>query len=633
MDVEQSQTEIHAAKEKAPRAVPRGVTSFADLAAAVDTSTPAGERENAVWKLANILFGDEFEGVNIPDNVDELGPDERWTLISRLRKEMLSNFWKELVKSDAEKAVFNAGTNEEKAMHHLSAGNVTTACRDLMTGGDFKLATMLAQVSGSDAKFREQVRKQITHWSDIDSLSEINGTVRAFYEILAGNTDEVAGKEGHRENQIKGFNISQRFGFDWKRAFGLKLWYGTLHDASIEDAVLAYQLALEEDKEKVKPVPSFVHQSDEDDNREDLLWGLLQLYAAQESSDVHVRLERVFDPENVSSNPVDARLCWQLLQIFRAKGIRSSVAGDDDEDSEKENRGVATRNKSQRPASSLSLASDALTSTYASALSSALPTTTRDQQPHLLYTALFVLAHLSNDTARQSAMQNLLYQTAPLLASEDTLQFALPYSKPSTTTKKSNTTIPDQAVTLVNATTSKDGLSIPRQWLASAQALWATAVDNDPAAQARYLLEAGQLNEAHGVLMHQIGPSCIVKRNYDLLREVLGGFEGHTKHVAAWRTGGGVYFDFVHLLDMENMHEAAKVKERKDTVARLIDGLTVIGKEIGKDASDDERAAVWEMGRVVADKAISDKVSLHMGRLIMLEGGYVNSANDWAGCR
>lgn len=598
-----SDTEIHARDEEAPHAATNGALSFAGLAAAVDVFTPAGQREKDVWTLASVLFDDLHH-----EAIANVNGGDRLTYLARARKDNLSNFWKDLVKSDAESAVFSARTSETKAVHHLSTGDVAAACRELMTGGDFKLATMVAQVSGSNLKSRDQIRKQIQHWSNIDSLSEISIPIRALYEILAGNTGEVAGKEGHRENVVHGFNISERFGFDWKRAFGLRLWYGSLPDSTIEDTVLSYQLALEDDEEKIRPFPSHIQDSDNDNAGEDLLWGLLQLYAAQHSPDVHVRLESVFDPTNVSSNPNDARLCWQLLQMFWAKGIRSSAAGDDDADSEKENRGVATRSNPDQAASSMELASDALTSTYASALTSALSAATAEQQPHLLYTALFVLTHLSNDKARQSAIEDLLHQTAPLLASEDELHLTLPTPQHSSTTNTSTATPSQQRTTISQALTSPSGLALPRRWLATAQALWARTVDHNPAAQCRHLLEAGQVNDAHAVLLHQIGPSCVVRRDTDLLREVLGGFEGHTRYVSGWKTGGGVYFDYVHLLDMESMRDESGRKDREDTVKRMVDGLVVMGKDIGRDAGVEERAAVWEMGRVVAAKAGAEKV-------------------------
>lgn len=584
-------TMVRGSLDEAPHAVTDKRPTFAAIADAVDTSIPRGQEEKLVWSLASILFDDLSDADFSPD----MPPAERKVFTSRRRKDALSQFWRDLTRADAEKAVFNAATSEEKALHYLSAGDVPAACRQLMAGGNLKLAAMVAQArssvtpTGLSVNFQQLVQKQLKHWDENNTLSEMNSAIRAIYEILAGNCKNVPDKAGPVEDRIRGFSISERFfGLDWKRAFGLRLWYETQLTAPIESAVFDYYNDTTEG-EKAQPWSAYARRGRDDDDREDLLWRLLQVYAAQEDEDVDVRLEEAFfELANVSDSPTDARLSWQLLQICRGKGILGAKRDDG--------------------GSKLDFAADVLSTTYASALSSALPTASPEEQPELLYTALFALAHLSSDGGRRAAIQELLDQTAPLLASEQTLSLTLPRSDTAAKAKKPASSTASN--TLAAALTSDPGLSIPREWLASSLALWAQAVDKDPAAQARHLLDAGQVNEAHAVLLHQIGPSCIVKRNYDVLREVLGGFEGREERVSGWRTGGAVYFDFVHLLDVSGRGEKAGVdaKQWKGTLARLVEGLAVMGKEMGKDASVDERAAVWEMGRVVADRAGNEKV-------------------------
>lgn len=615
IDIQKSSSTMVKSKE-VPHITTNDNARFADFASVVDRSTPAGQHEHAVWTLASILF-DEVDASEIPVGIkgEEL-PD----FISRLRKDKLSSLWKDLVQRDVDVQVFKARTAEEKAMLHLSAGNMTSTCTELFAMKDFKLATMFAQLQGSDKAFREQVRKQITHWNNLDMLSEMNAHTRAFYEILAGNVCSVAGKTGPQENRVAGFGISEHFGLDWKRSFGLRLWYGTLSSDSLEDAVQAYLDDIENGTESVKPVQWFVEssQDEEDDRKEDLLWGLLKLYAAQQSNDTSARLEAALANGN-TDHPLDARLNWQLMLLLRAKGVRNSVAAtddlNDDDDSEKENKGSFTTRRAKQDEMSLAMATDALTSDYVSALTSALATTPANQQADIVFTAAFALLHLSSPDVRRASIMDLLYQTAPLLSSDREFSFTLVGSKLTpcviggTPAVTATTTLP-----LLSALTDHlgngSGLAILRSWLAEAQALWARAVNKDAVAEAKHLLDAGRLNDAHAVLVHDIGPKAVVRRNYDDLREVLGGFEGRIGHVTGWRAGGAVFFDFVEVVDLRKMPGTdEKKRERNAMLKRLAGGLEAMGKNMGKDAGVVERASLWEMGRVVADVAAREQVS------------------------
>ncbi|KAF2104111.1 hypothetical protein NA57DRAFT_50958 [Rhizodiscina lignyota] len=612
LDIQKSFTRITTLHDHAPHASLNAGVSFADLASVVDASTSAGQYEQAVWKLASILF-DELPASTIPRG---LKPEQRPAFLSRLRKDRLSHFWKILVQPAANAQVFQSNNGEERAMAHLSAGNITAACTELFQAGDFKLATMFAQVQGIDHVFRDRMQKQLEHWDLLGQLAEFSPYTRAFYEILAGNVAVVHSKPGPQEERIVGFGIAEKFRMDWKRAFGLRLWYATMAGDSIEEAVKAYQDDINGGRERLVPVPWFVESGGKakDDDCEDLLWGLLKLYAAQQSDDVSARLEAVLAPENVSGNPIDARLSWQLLQVLKAKGVTNSVPlGDDseDEDSEKENRGVVTRGRAKKDEQALALASDALTSLYVSALESALPAASTYAQAQILYTALFVLLHLSNDDKRQSAIKNLISHTAPLLSLDPEFSTVLVGAKLTPSTDATRALATAMETNLIPAITdlpgTPGGLGILVTWLAEAQALWARTVQHDSVAQAKHLIDAGRIAEAHAVLVHEIGPSAIVKRNYDELREVLGGFEGHIKHISGWKAGGGVFFDFIHLLDMGKIEGAEQVAERKERVERLVRGLESMAKGMGSDASVVERAGLWEMGRVVADKAASEE--------------------------
>jgi nuclear pore complex protein Nup98-Nup96 len=290
---------------------------FSTLAKAVAVDTAAGANEQHAWQLLSLLF-DGADRIKKPADVD---PEH----IQRYRKERLSEFWRNLVYHDAQKHAQDAATFEERAIAQLSCNNVAEACHALVEGLDLRLATMVAQIGG-DSNMRQTMSTQIEEWRRLDMLAEMEDAHRALYELVAGNCAQANGKLGNgRENKAATFNISSRFALDWRRAFGLRLWYGTLVDEPIEMAVAQFADAVGDGLEDVKPVPWFIRDNadmgwtDPDaTNREDLLWGILKLYAATKL-DIPANVEDVLAPENVSGHPLNARLSFQLFQLFYSR--------------------------------------------------------------------------------------------------------------------------------------------------------------------------------------------------------------------------------------------------------------------------------------------------------------------------
>ncbi|EON66844.1 hypothetical protein W97_06246 [Coniosporium apollinis CBS 100218] len=525
---------------------------FGQFAQLVKVDSPAGVHEQHVWQLASILF-DDVSG-ELPDGIpsDQLA-DIEW----RLRKEKFSDFWRKLVQSDADKQAYKSATAEERALQHLSSYNVQEACTALIEGMNFRLATMVAQVGG-DEVMRDEVGHQLDAWRDLNVLSEINEPIRAMYELLAGNCGICEGKTGgDPENQAPTFRLASRFSMDWRRAFGLRLWYGILENEPIESAVAEFEENLGDGTETVKPVPWFAEQGIDTawqdpspDSREDLLWGLLKIYAAQEGT-FKADIATILTPENVSGNPLNARLSFQLLHLLKAQNIISPP--------------TTTTADGNDPA-------DALTSTYATALLAA-----RDW-PQALWTSL----HLSDPAARTQAIQSILAQNAAAIEDGTPL-----------------------------FTTLTTELKIPPSWIWTAKALHARAVGRNAAEEVKCWQRAGEWDEAHSVLCRSVAPRAIVERDYEGLRELLEGFGGGTEgKVQGWNVGGQVYRDFVRLVAEvgEGAVHGQKKGEREAVLRRLGRGLEALGAEMGKMGLV-ERAAVMEMGRVVAGWVEREEVS------------------------
>jgi nuclear pore complex protein Nup98-Nup96 len=212
-----------------------------------------------VWELASVLF-------------DNDGTD-------------LSPFWQKLVDEATDRSIAKATTSEEKAIVCLAGNRVAEACKHLLAGKNFRLATLVASI-GANEGAKKDIREQLKNWQESNVLSEFSEPIRTIYEILAGNTCICNGVKGVPiENRIDSFIISDRFNLDWMQAFGLRLWQGG--NKSIAEAVQSFKNDIEHDWEEEPDSP---------------LWGLLKLFA-----------DRRVDY-------ADYRLNWQLSRALFSNG-------------------------------------------------------------------------------------------------------------------------------------------------------------------------------------------------------------------------------------------------------------------------------------------------------------------------
>jgi nuclear pore complex protein Nup98-Nup96 len=355
--------------------------SFSDFFDDRNTRDPAAAHEKVVWQLASVLF----DKIEVPGQLEQVP-----NVLGRLRKDRLSEFWQKLVDNASTQRVTMARSHEEKAIAALAGHRIPDACGHLINGKDFRLATLVALIGGKDG-MKKDIREQINEWEKSRVLSEFSQPIRALYEFLAGNVCVCKGVKGPIEDRIDSFIISKRFGLDWRQAFGLRLWYGIPEADGIEHAVKNFAEDLYQDRETSKPQAWYLEQriptlwEDEDlENREDLLWGLLKLYAFKDAD-----LEAVLSPENSQLSPLDMRLSWQLSRALTSVGIIDYRENADDK-------------------------SDQASLSFASQLTN----------EGSWLDAIFVLLHLSSPDARAKSIQNHLAHHAERIGSEDSQSFS-----------------------------------------------------------------------------------------------------------------------------------------------------------------------------------------------------------------
>ncbi|KAI2602368.1 nuclear protein 96-domain-containing protein [Hypoxylon sp. NC1633] len=451
-------------------------TPMKDFSAGGVTRNSAEEHEKLVWELASVLF----DNIKIPADLQN-DPDA----LEKLRRENLSRFWERMVEDQTGKMAAMAGSSEEKALASLSGHRVAEACKHLLDGKNFRLATLVSLIGTGDA-VKKDVKEQMKEWQEANVLSEFSQPIRALYEMLSGNVCACEGTKGAPENRTESFLISKRFGLNWEQAFGLRLWYATSTEDNISDAVEKYGEDVEQDKE-LPPTTWFIGygikgiwNDPDQDQRQDLLWGLLRLY-----SNNQVDLEAILRPENSQLSPVDYRLCWQLGQALTSTG-RASF-------------GTNATEKA-----------DAATISFAAQLTN----------EGSWLEAVFVLLHLTDPDARSRAVQDHLCRHAGLIGNEDSSSFR----------RLSNE------------------FKIPRRWIWHAKALFMRSVKRDPTAEVQCLLRAESWADAHRTFVKEVAPVAIIERDYDALADLLQQFEGHHSQVNDWNVGGEVYKAFLQLM-------------------------------------------------------------------------------------
>lgn len=351
-------------------------TSIKELFHHQDMNDPANIHEKRIWELASILF-DKITSRAEPEYL--------------IRKKNLSEFWTDLVEQASSTAVGLAGTSEEKAVACLAGHRVTEACKHLLDGKNFRLGTLVPMIGSSDSA-KKDMKEQLKTWQDSKMLSEFSEAIRTICELLSGNVCVCEGmKNVPIEDRLESFVIAKKFGFDWRQSFGLRLWYALNGDDDAMLAVSKFQTDVEQDREDL-PAPWYVEQGipplgqvNSSEDRQDLLWGLLQLYANPST-----HLDAILQPENSQLSPMDMRVCWQLGQALLSKaGVSYGQDGNEK--------------------------ADAVTIAYAAQLTSAGE----------WLEAIFVLLHLLDVNARKQAIQEHLCRHAGLIGPESDSTFSI----------------------------------------------------------------------------------------------------------------------------------------------------------------------------------------------------------------
>lgn len=257
---------------------------------------PIDEYEVHLWHLASILFDDLPTGTNEKIH----------------RKRELSAFFKDLVSRSVWNDLSRTRDPAERIYLNLTGYRISEACAEATKTKDLHLATLLALAEESAREYRQDLHDQLEVWRKDGSMTDIQLWYRAIYEILAGEVDA-------RGSALAQLGIGKRI--DWRRAFAMRLWFGTPADSEIKDAVQEYWMACQHDSTIAKPIPWYEVTASA--GIYDGLFQLLKLYAG---SGVNSTLDDALNPYNFSSAVTDIRIPWHLYIILAPLKGKASFA-------------------------------------------------------------------------------------------------------------------------------------------------------------------------------------------------------------------------------------------------------------------------------------------------------------------
>ncbi|KAJ8472744.1 hypothetical protein ONZ45_g16544 [Pleurotus djamor] len=490
-------------------------SSFSELFPTSDESYVA-----SLFRLGHALF----DPLNLRLG-DSVTPDVRNRAICLRRKAALSSWLERAVSHTVDAALKSqtSASSTASAFLLLTGNQVEKACEVAMDGGNYRLATLIAQ-AGGDNEFKEDLREQLHIWREQRIDVHIDDSVRKIYALLAGIVDDIV--PGSKGTGLVCSDIDITQGLDWKRTFGLHLWFSEPLDTTVSEVYEAYvQLTKSAlpSRHIAQPVPWYKENSSKLPSSlrsstppkwkfpevlpPDALFALIRLHAEPSCS-----LSQVLLPLSFGASPVDYTLPWHLYVILsrcmRARDFDDRGdpgVGDDGEDDVEGH----------------SPSADLLTSSYALQL----------EGSGMIQEALFVLLHIEGSLGREKVIKDLLTRSASKL--DEWMIRGIVGS-----------------------------LKIPMTWVNEAKAI--RAYDDGRLYEAFELYySATEYNAAHDIAVLDLAPDVIIRKDLELLESLFSRFEG--KPVDGWHTRGKLFLDYVHvtkrLAELHDEHDSSTVED------------------------------------------------------------------------
>ncbi|KAG6844478.1 hypothetical protein H0H87_006614 [Tephrocybe sp. NHM501043] len=522
-------------------------SSFAGLFPAADRSYEA-----SLFRLGQALF----------DEIDlRLGPSVTIDIRNRItavrRKAALSAWLEDAVSATVE-AELRASSSVDvpnNAFTFLTGHQTEKAVNVAIDGGFWRLATLISQ-AGGDFDFQSDLKEQMEIWRNERIDVHIEESVRKLYALLAGLVDrEVSGSRGGGLEKCSDVDVLK--GLDWKRVFGLHLWYSEPVNAPIAQVYQSFNHLITEGRIS-RPLPWYAEKKTTSSSSSlwnlpststafDGLFSLIRLHAEPTCS-----LSQILTPLSFGISPVDYSLSWHLY-IILSRCMRVRDFADRGEPLGRRRR-MDNEEEEEVQQEGHSPSADLLASSYASQL----------ERQGLLQEALFVLLHIEGSIGRKKAIKDLLARSAGRL---------------------------DEWMTRG----MEGSLRIPRAWILEAKANYALDQGNIFDAYELFL-QAGLYDFAHDLAVMELAPDAVLRKDFELLHSLFATFLSHP--VNDWHIRGKVFLDYVkimtHLPDLlaeEDSIADAEQSTQFDDLIKSVPRLIGILPDVLKEGPDPRHGA------------------------------------------
>lgn len=268
--------------------------------------------ESTLWKLGAALF-DKLD-LRVPPSMSAGALDR---IENIRRKQAVGDWLRSAVSATVENAVASALSINAQIFILLTGNQVERACYLAMEAQNFKLAALISKIGGSP-EFRRDMASQLIVWRESVADAWIDDDIRKIFALMSGDVTVVQASASTDPFQ-KAAELRIDDGLDWKRAFGLQLWYGNY----LEDTLLASTDAFEARTGAAQPQPWYLEgalkkkgSSWNTRNETDALFELIKL-----SVNPAYGLENVLNPRAYTSSPLDYRYVWHVY-VLLSRGLR-----------------------------------------------------------------------------------------------------------------------------------------------------------------------------------------------------------------------------------------------------------------------------------------------------------------------
>ncbi|KAG0199390.1 hypothetical protein BGX28_007343 [Mortierella sp. GBA30] len=459
--------------------VPR--TSFTTLMNSLkERQHHLSNEEVYAWILGQSLFDVQ----PAPDNISEMSKEaqESYEVIGRRVRcsNWLSHVTKPLLEADLRRIEAEEGSSAEEEIFTLLVSNKRQkACVTAVESRDLRLATLISQ-SGRGSKPLAGIEDQLALYKSAGSVIPPN-YLKAFALLSGALTVDVAAKGEPRRFVTDGL--------DWRRTFGLYLWYSNKPGADLREAIEQYVFSMR-NKTVARPRPWYASIGNQalepEQDHNDFLFELLTLFIEPSKG-----LETVLHPLGMTPANLDYRQSWVfymiLAQSLRISGFRSST-------------GHAK-----------------ICENYIFQLESL----------GLWEWAVFVALHLESAISREITIRQLLERNVDLPAPSSIMSVGSAIAALDHWTEES------EKNTFIIGT-----LKVPGAWVWSARATRAK-YNGDLPLEVFSLLKAGEHHQGHVLIVTKLAPELILRGELQTLGNLLGMVD--QSKVSDWNKGGSLY--------------------------------------------------------------------------------------------